>query len=217
MRLAYMAALVVLGLAGCSERASQAQGNGTVLLVMGDSLSAGYGLADPATGWVNGLDKKLRQDFFLRPSQVVANASVSGETTAGGLARLPDLLEEKDPGVVVIELGANDALRHQPMGQMEHNLKEMINLSKKSGARVVLVGVRLPGLMNLVGGGKLEETYEKVAADSDVPLAWYPWDDLVDEEGMMQEDRLHPTDKAQKPIMEALEEPIRDALGKDGS
>lgn len=183
-----------------------------VVLFMGDSLSAGYGLNDASQGWVALLEEKLRGDGFLAAPQEVVNESVSGETSGGGLERLPELLEEHDPEVLVLQLGANDALRRQSMATLSSNLKEMIQLGKASGAKVVLVGMDLPGLASFMGAGQLEDVYEEVAAAEDVPLVQFPMAELMDGEGLMQEDRLHPTAAGQPLIQEALEKSIKQAL-----
>jgi acyl-CoA thioesterase-1 len=213
MRQARWLSGLLLVLAGCSHSSGFAGGTGTVMLVMGDSLSAGYGLATPQqTGWVALLEQDLRKQTFLRSSQLVVNASVSGETSEGGLARLPALLSENKPGLVVIELGGNDALRHQSMGTLETNLGQMITQSRAAGARVAILAVRLPMLFGLGGGGKLEDVYAKVGKDMNVPIISYPLDDLFGEPGMMQADRLHPTQEAQPLIVKEVEDPIKDLL-----
>lgn len=207
-------AALTLGLIGCSGSPDHASGSGTVLLVLGDSLSAGYGLDDPKHGWVALSEAQWRQKGFLARDQTVVNASVSGETSAGGLDRLPELLQTHRPAVVVIELGANDALRRQPMARLSANLEAMIAMSQASGAKVVLVGLELPGLMALAGGGgALEDTYSAVAQAHDVPLTWYPMDDLMGEAGMMQDDRLHPTAAAQPTLVKALSPALERAMG----
>ena len=201
-------------LAGCTTEPKRATGSGDVLLVMGDSLSAGYGLPDPEeTGWVALMEKKMRGDGFLSHAQTVVNASISGETSGGGLERLPDLLEEHQPEVVVIELGANDALRRQSMQGLANNLTQMVQLSQKQGARVILVGMELPGVVGMIGGGKLDDTIQEVADQLDVPVVPFPMADLMND-GLMQEDRLHPTAGAQPKIQETIEPVVRKILGE---
>ncbi len=112
---------------------------GTVLIV-GDSISAGFGL-DTSKGWVALLEQRLKQEGF---DDKVVNASISGDTSAGGLARLPTALAEHKPGVVIIELGGNDGLRGQPPAQLKQNLASMIDQSKAGGAKVLLLGMQLP-------------------------------------------------------------------------
>lgn len=205
---------LILLVSGCSAEPKQAVGRGDVLLVMGDSLSAGYGLPEPdESGWVALMEKQMRADGFLSREQTVVNASVSGETSAGGLERLPDLLEEHQPEVVVIELGANDALRRQSMQTLANNLTRMVELSRQQGARVVLVGMELPGVVGMIGGGQLDETIQEVADRLDVPVVAFPMADLMDD-GLMQEDRLHPTSQAQPKIQERIEPVVRKILGQ---
>lgn len=115
---------------------------GTVLIV-GDSISAGFGL-DTSKGWVALLQQRLKQEGF---DDKVVNASISGDTSAGGLARLPAALAEHKPDVVVIELGGNDGLRGQPPAQLQQNLASMIDQSKAGGAKVLLLGMQLPPIM----------------------------------------------------------------------
>ncbi len=112
---------------------------GRTLLVLGDSLSAGYGI-ELDQGWVNLLEQKLQREGVFE----VVNASVSGETTSGGLARLPALLKAHHPELVVIELGGNDGLRGQPTNGMQRNLTSMVRLSRAAGAKVLLLGMRIP-------------------------------------------------------------------------
>src|SRR6202041_2666886 len=112
-----------------------------VILVFGDSISAGYGLAHVEQGWVALLQTRLKDQEY---GYQVVNASVSGETTAGGLARLPRALELHHPSIVILELGGNDGLRGLPIAQMRANLTQMAALSSAAGAKVLLLGVRMP-------------------------------------------------------------------------
>ena len=115
--------------------------DGPVILVFGDSISAGYGLANVEQGWVALLQTRLKEEDY---GYQVVNASVSGETSAGGLARLPRALALHPPGIVILELGANDGLRALPVAQMRANLKQMVDLSLAAGAKVLLLGMRMP-------------------------------------------------------------------------
>jgi acyl-CoA thioesterase-1 len=112
-----------------------------VILVFGDSISAGYGLARVEQGWVALLQTRLKSQGY---GYQVVNASVSGETTAGGLARLPRALELHHPSIVILELGGNDGLRALPIAQMRANLTQMVDLSTAAGAEVLLLGMRMP-------------------------------------------------------------------------
>lgn len=206
--------LLLALLVGCGGEPKSANGQGDVLLVMGDSLSAGYGVSDPETnGWVALMEAQMRQEGFLTASQTIVNASVSGETSEGGLARLAELLETHEPETVVIELGANDALRRQSMATLGSNLQQMVKMSQDAGANVVLIGIDLPGLMSMIGGGQLDNTIDEAAKQTNAWVVDYPLSDLTDE-GFMQEDRLHPTSQGQPMIKDALMPTIRKAMAQ---
>ncbi len=166
------------------------------ILVLGDSVSAGYGL-ESQQGWVSLLQSKLTaQGYGYR----VINASVSGETTTGGAARLPRALELHRPKIVIIELGGNDGLRGLPLSTSRNNLQRMIELSRDSGAKVLLLGMKIPPNY----GPRYAEGFEKVFRElaSRYQLAFEPFflEKIALEPEMMQADGLHPTAKAQ-PIM----------------
>jgi acyl-CoA thioesterase-1 len=154
--------LLVLGLAASAARADT-----PAILVFGDSISAGYGLAHVEQGWVEMLRVKLKNEGYGYP---VINASVSGETTAGGLARLPRALALHHPQIVIIELGGNDGLRALPIDQMRTNLAKMVDLSTGMGARVLLLGMRLPPNYGVEFTEKFSSAYTDVAHDKKVPL-----------------------------------------------
>lgn len=205
VQLAIAALLSLISLSGCQRPDAQADGQGVVLLVIGDSLSAGYRLDDPdKNGWVSRVEERMRRDGFLSSTQDIVNASVSGETTTGGLARLPDLLREHRPARCLIELGANDMLRRQPMAKAEQNLSQMAALCQAQGAQVAILAVELPGIAGLAGGGALADVYEKMEEEHDVPVIDYPLDDLFNQSGMMLEDRMHPSLQAQPVLAEAM-------------
>lgn len=164
--------------------------------MLGDSVSAGYGLESQQT-WVSLLQAKLRsQGYGYR----VINASVSGETTTGGLARLPRALERHRPKIVILELGGNDGLRGLPLTTSRDNLQKMIEQSRASGARVLLLGMKIPPNY----GPRYSQGFEAVFRDlaTRYQLAFEPFflERIALEPGMMQEDGLHPTAKAQ-PVM----------------
>ncbi|MCG5516122.1 MAG: arylesterase [Pseudomonadota bacterium] len=166
------------------------------LLVMGDSLSAAYGMPTEQ-GWVALLESRL--DAQGRDFQVL-NASISGETTRGGLTRLPRLLERHEPDWVVLSLGGNDGLRRIPLEEMSRNLREMIDLSHDAGARVLLVGIQIPPNLGRHFTERFHQIYHDLAANHDLPLVPFLLEGVVLEEGMMQSDGIHPTAKAQ-PVM----------------
>jgi acyl-CoA thioesterase-1 len=170
------------------------------ILVVGDSISAGYGLAADE-GWVALLQRRLKsQGYGYR----VVNASVSGETTTGGLARLPRALAVHRPQVVVIELGGNDGLRGLPLETSRANLERMIVLSKEAGARVLLLGMKIPPNY----GAKYSRGFEKVFSDlaRRHKLAFEPFflSKIALEPGMIQADGLHPTAKAQPAMLDTM-------------
>lgn len=209
----WLTVLFWMALAGCGREPTSANGQGHVLLVLGDSLSAGYGIVDPQTnGWVALMEAQMRAEGFLTPQQTIINASISGETSEGGLARLEELLATHEPETVVIELGANDALRRQSMPTLGNNLKKMAKMSQDAGAHVVLIGIDLPGLMSMIGGGQLDNTIDEAAAQTESWGVDYPLSDLTDE-GFIQPDRLHPTSEGQAMIKEALMPTIKQAMG----
>lgn len=189
--------LVALVLAiGLSGRV-RAQAQAPTLLVLGDSLSAAYGL-DADAGWVSLLQQRLEAQG---PGYLVVNASVSGETTAGGLSRLPRLLEQHRPQVLVIALGANDGLRGFPFDTIRANLTRMIELAHGSGSRVLLVGIRLPPNYGAAYTEGFQAVFREVAAAQQVPLLPLL---LAGVEGraMMQADGLHPRAEAQPRILD---------------
>jgi acyl-CoA thioesterase-1 len=164
-----------------------------VLLVLGDSLSAEYGLPRGA-GWVQLLAERLREN---RLNYTVVNASISGETTSGGRTRLPALLTGHRPRIVVIELGANDGLRGLPLSTMRDNLTAMIKASQAAGASVLLVGVRVPPNYGRDYSEKFFESFANLARELRVPLVPFLLDGFGESLEWFQADRIHPNEKAQ--------------------
>jgi len=167
------------------------------ILVMGDSLSAGYGLA-PGQGWVS----LLQQD--LEPKHRIINASISGETSDGGLTRLPDALSRHKPDIVVLELGANDGLRGLPLAGMERNLQQMITLSRKASARVVLVGMDLPSNYGPQYSAEFRAVYDRIAKRNQ--LAYVPLlvAGFATDISKFQPDGLHPAASVQATMMHTV-------------
>lgn len=181
------------------------------LLVLGDSLSAEYGLPR-GSGWVGLLQNQLRKDGSVWQ---VANASISGETTAGGLSRLPDLLKRIKPRLVIIELGANDALRGLSLSSTQKNLKEMIVMSKKSGAEVLLLGMQIPPNYGQEYTKQFARLFVTLSQSEQVPLLPFFLEGVATRPELFQADRIHPNEQAQ-PILfnnvwKALE-PYRELL-----
>lgn len=171
-----------------------------VILVLGDSLSAGYGIAREA-GWVWLLDERLQQRDL--PYQVV-NASVSGETTAGGLTRLPSLLAQHHPELLVIALGANDGLRGFAYPVIGDNLTALIRQGRTAGSRILLVGVRLPPNYGAAYNQGFQAVFQTVSAAEKVPLVADLLKDVGEHWNLMQEDGLHPTAEAQERILDTV-------------
>jgi len=171
---------------------TQAQTN-HVILVMGDSLSAEYGLTRGA-GWVKLLEDQLHNEAS---PWTVFNASISGETSSGGLARLPKLLDQKKPEIVLLELGANDALRGLSIQESEKNLRKMIQLSKNSGAKVLLFGMQIPPNYGQEYTKQFQDLYPKIAHQEQVQLLPFFLKNVAPDINLFQADRLHPNEKAQ--------------------
>ncbi len=169
-----------------------------VLLVVGDSLSAAYGM-EAAQGWVALLQRRLdAQGYAYR----VINASVSGETTSGGRARLPALLKQHRPAIVLIALGGNDGLRGLPVAQMRGNLQGMIDAARAGGARVLLAGVRLPPNYGPAYTGEFHRVYRDLARSERTALVPFLLEGIDLDLTLMQDDRLHPASAAQARILD---------------
>ena len=170
------------------------------ILVVGDSLSAEYGLVR-GTGWVALLDQRLAHD---RIDATVVNASISGDTTSGGIARLPALLREHRPDVVVLELGGNDALRGLPLTMTRANLVDMAKLSKEAHAKVLIVGMQLPPNYGRAYGERFAGLFAEVARSEGaalVPFMLKGVADIPQAEAMFQADRIHPLATAHPTIL----------------
>ena len=171
-----------------------------VLLVLGDSLSAAYGMP-LSRGWVSLLEQRLRD--ANRPWRVV-NASISGDTTSGALKRLPKLLELHAPKVVIIELGGNDGLQGKPLDAIASNLQGLIGVVRGAGAQPALVRMRIPPNYGRYYTGEFERLYEQIAVREEVPLLRFDLEGLASAEGMMQEDGIHPAPEAQARMLDSL-------------
>lgn len=183
------------GLALCCLAQGAAAGT---LLVVGDSISAGFGL-DTRQGWVSLLQQRLKDQGF---DDQVINASISGDTSAGGQARLPALLAAHKPDLVVLELGGNDGLRGQPPAQLQQNLASMIDHARSAGARVVLLGMRLPPNYGVRYTTAFAQVYEQLAVDKKVPLVPFFLEGVGGVPNMMQADGIHPAPAAQSRLLE---------------
>jgi acyl-CoA thioesterase-1 len=179
------------------------------VLVFGDSLSASYGIS-VSEGWVSLLaERASRAGLDWR----VANASVSGETTAGGLRRLAEDLKRHKPDVVVIELGANDALRGQPVAGIRRNLEQMVKLARQARAEPVLVGIMIPPNYGIDYAAEFRGIYPALAASLHVPLVPFLLEGL-DKRELFQADQLHPTAAAQQRILDNVWKALEPLLRK---
>ena len=177
--------------------ASSAHAASSNMLVLGDSLSAEHGLKR-GSGWVALLQSRLISE---RIDVGIINASISGETTAGGLARLPQLLAKHRPALVIIQLGVNDGFRDLPVASIEANLNAMIQAAQKSGARVLLAGMRLPPKYDKDYAEKFAALFPKVAGTNKVALVPFILEGVAGKRELFQVDRLHPTAEAQALIL----------------
>lgn len=172
-------------------------GLGQTLLIYGDSLSAAYGI-DEQQGWVNLLAERLGPEFN------VINSSISGETARGGLARLPLTLRRTQPDIVILELGANDGLRAQPIAQIRDHLQQMIDLSLAESAQLLLLGIQLPPNFGSAYTEPFFALYAELAANNPVHSVPFMLEGVADRPELMQNDGLHPTAEAQNIILQHL-------------
>lgn len=170
------------------------------LLVFGDSLSAGYGLT-PGSGWVNLLEQRMKSAGY---AYRIVNASVSGETTAGGATRIEAALREHRPAIIVIELGGNDGLRGLPIEQMRKNLAAIIETSERRGAEPILLGMRLPPNYGTSYTTKFQDMYSGLARRYKIPLVPFLLGRIATRADYFQLDMVHPTAAAQGLILEEV-------------
>tara|TARA_Y100001933_G_scaffold174124_1_gene172728 strand:+ start:1268 stop:1966 length:699 start_codon:yes stop_codon:yes gene_type:complete len=174
--------------------------DGATILVFGDSISAAYGI-QREQGWV----EQLRDRLHERGGRwQVVNASVSGETTGGGLARLPDALAEHAPEVVILELGGNDGLRGYPVPRMRDNLTRMVRLTRDAGAVPLLVGMQIPPNYGPRYTRAFAEAYQEIASAEDVALVPFILERVALEPGLMQDDGIHPKAEAQVMLLDTV-------------
>lgn len=181
--------------------AASGTGANPIILVLGDSLSAEYGLPRD-TGWVKLMAERLAAGGAGAAQYSVVNASISGETTSGGRTRLPALLEQHRPAIVIIELGGNDALRGLPLAAIRANLRAMIDASKAVGARVLLVGMRIPPNYGREYADGFHKLFFALARETQVALAPFLLDGFADSPEYFQPDRIHPNGRAQSRMLD---------------
>ncbi|MDY0250891.1 MAG: arylesterase [Pseudomonas sp.] len=177
---------------------SISQVQAATVLVVGDSISAAFGL-ETQHGWVALLQARLLEH---NAEFKVVNASISGETSGGGLARFPDLLVQYQPDYVIVELGGNDGLRGLSLTQMSANLTDMVQQAKQQGASVLLLGMRLPGNYGRRYTEAFYNVYQQIAEQEQVPVVDFFLEGVGGEKGMMQADGVHPTQIAQPLLLE---------------
>jgi acyl-CoA thioesterase-1 len=198
MRLIGIALLSVF-LCGLPRPGPAEEGAGVpVILALGDSLTAAYGMA-LQDGWVALLRERLRARGF---DYAVVNAGISGDTTAGGLARLPDLLRRHRPAVLIVALGANDGLRGLPPPMIAENLRQIIRLGREAGARVLLAGIQLPPNYGAAFNRSFQAVFPDLARTEGVPLVPGLLAGVAEDRALMQPDDIHPTAAAQPRILD---------------
>lgn len=182
---------------------------GPAIVIVGDSISAGYGLA-PGEVWVSQLEARLKSENY--PHRVV-NASISGDTMAGGRARLAVLLKEHKPAIVVIELGGNDALRGQPLGSTRDNLDAMVAASQAAGAKVLVVGMKLPPNYGPRYVREFDALFADVAKARKAAFVPYLFEGFGEDLALFQPDRIHPTAQAQPKMLATVWPTLKTLLG----
>jgi acyl-CoA thioesterase I len=178
------------------------------ILVVGDSLSAAYGIPRNR-GWVALLEERLKSE---RIDYIVVNASISGDTSGGGRARLQPLLDKYRPDVVILELGGNDGLRGMPVGQLRTNLDAIISHAQASGARVLLVGMKVPPNYGEVYAQSFESVFRELARTRRVAFVPFLLEDFAEKPDLFQPDRIHPSEAAQPLMLERVWPGLRPLL-----
>ncbi|NLC24684.1 arylesterase [Oxalobacter vibrioformis] len=166
------------------------------ILVLGDSLSAEYGI-ERGTGWVALLQQRLDEN---KKEVKVINASISGDTTSSGNARLSKLLRQHKPQILILELGGNDGLRGLPVDSIKRNLRAMVSMARRADCQVLILGMQIPPNYGQTYATQFAESYEQVARESNMPLVPFFLAGVADDDGLLQSDRIHPAGKAQ-PIL----------------
>jgi acyl-CoA thioesterase I len=173
----------------------------SVIVVLGDSISAGYGI-EVDEGWVALLQKKLLE---ARSNYTISNASITGDTSGGGLARIEPILKAQKPEIVLLQLGANDGLRGLSPVQMKNNLAEIARRAQKAGAKVILLGMKIPPNYGKRYVDLFYNVYPQLAKELDIPLVPFLLEDIALDKDLMQVDGLHPNAKAQPILANKIE------------
>lgn len=192
-----------------AQTANAAQGSSPrTVLVVGDSLSAEYGIKR-GTGWVPLLSARVSEQY---PKFQVVNASISGDTTSGGVARLPALLRQHSPAVVVLELGSNDALRGLPLNMTEQNLRAMTQAARKADAQVLIVGMQIPPNYGRDYAQRFAQLFPAVAKDENARLVPFLMEGIATNRAMFQADGIHPNEDAQPQLLDNVWPTLRPLL-----
>ncbi len=213
--LASITALLCLALSfqspqGVAQSASAASTARPTLLVFGDSLSAEYGLKR-ASGWVSLLEDRLKKEGF--PYRIV-NASISGETTAGGLSRLSAVLNKHQPKLVLLQLGANDGLRGLPISQTEANLRKMLDMVSTNGAKAVIIGIRLPPNYGMDYAKEFDSLFLRLGSQTNTPVVPFLLDGFAQDPNFFQADGIHPNERAQPRMLLTVWSTLQSYLAK---
>jgi acyl-CoA thioesterase I len=192
--------VILLAWAALATPLRAATGDAPVILVYGDSISAGYGIR-VEHGWVSLLAQKISAEGY---GFRVVNASVSGETTAGGLARLPRALSVQRPRILVLELGGNDGLRGLPLDGTRANLEQMIKLAQSQGVAVLLIGMRVPPNYGPRYTAQFQALYQDLAQSRHVPLVPFLLEHVALDETLMQADHIHPNERGQAALLDEM-------------
>ena len=203
-------ALATTGRDGAASRPQAAAAAARTLLVLGDSLSAEYGLARGA-GWVALLEQRLAE---RHPGWTVVNASISGETTSGGATRIAGLLDRHRPAAVVVELGGNDALRGLDLNATRGNLDRIVGASREAGAKVLLLGMQVPPNYGKAYTDAFAQVFQDVAKVHQAPLVPFFLDGVAEDMSLFQPDRIHPNAQAQPRMLENVWPALRKLIGK---
>lgn len=193
--------LILLGVAPAS-------GTAQTIVVLGDSLSSGFGLGTAAS-WVAILEERLEQEAY---EYDVVNASIPGDTSTGALNRLPQLLDRHDPEIVIIELGGNDGLRGQPINLLRENLSLMIEIVVARGAKPVLTGIQIPPNYGQAYTAQFSAVYRELAEQHDVAFVEFLMEGVALDPSRMQPDRMHPNSRGQRPMFENVWPILADLL-----
>ena len=176
--------------------------------MLGDSLSSGYGL-HIGESWVSMLEERLRAEGYVYE---VVNASITGDTTSGGLARLPALLNAHEPSIIIVELGGNDGLRGQPVQTLRANLSRILELGRDHGAAAILTGIQIPPNYGPGYTGAFARVYPELAAEFGIPLVGFLMEDVALNGELMQSDGMHPNARGHEVMLDNVWAILADLL-----